>query len=86
VADAAGAYLANAARLQALCGLLTSNFCGGPGTVALAKESIGHISNGSSFHSDGALKLGLKKVFELKKQQRAVPSQRNSPATYSCVR
>ena len=51
------------------CELLVSNF-NDLGTVALVKENIGHISDGSSSHCAGALKLGLKKAFEVKKQKR----------------
>ena len=54
------------------CELLTSNFKD-PKTIALVKENIGHISDGSSSHRTGALKLGLKKAFELKKQKRQSP-------------
>ena len=39
-------------------------------TIALVKENIGRISDGSSSHSADALKLGLKKAFELKRQNR----------------
>jgi len=49
------------------CELLISNFKG-PKTTALIKENIGHISDGSSSYCAGALKLGLKKAFELKRQ------------------
>ena len=49
--------------------LLISNFKD-PKTIRLAKENIGRVSDGSSSHSGGAMKLGLKKAFELKKQQR----------------
>ena len=54
------------------CELLTSNFKD-PKTITLVKENIGHISDGSSSHRTGALKLGLKKAFELKKQKRQPP-------------
>ena len=53
------------------CELLISSFKD-PKTIALVKEDIGRISDGSSSHCAGALKLGLKKGFELKKQQRGV--------------
>ena len=49
------------------CELLISNFKG-PKTIALVKESIGRISDGSSSYRAGALKIGLKKAFELKRQ------------------
>ena len=41
-------------------------------TITLVKEKIGHIADGSSPHCAVALKLGLKKAFELKKQNRGV--------------
>ena len=50
------------------CELLISNFKD-PRTIALVKENIGHISDGSSSHCAAVLKLGLKKAFELKKQK-----------------
>jgi len=54
------------------CELLISNF-NDPKTIALVKENIGHISDGSSSHCAGVLKLGLKKAFELKKKKRQPP-------------
>ena len=39
-------------------------------TIALVKENIGRVSDGSSSHSADALRLGLKKAFELKQQNR----------------
>ena len=54
------------------CELLTSNFRD-PKTIALVKETIGHFSDGSSTHCASALKLGLKKAFELKKKKRQPP-------------
>ena len=53
-------------------GLLLSNF-NNPKTIELVKENIGKISDGSSSHCAGALKLGLKKAFDLKKQKRQPP-------------
>lgn len=53
------------------CDLLISNFKN-PKTIALVKENIGYASNGSSPHGAIALKLGFKKAFEVKKQQRGV--------------
>ena len=41
-------------------------------TITLVKEKIGHIADGSSPHCAVALKLGLKKAFELKKQSGGV--------------
>jgi len=39
-----------------------------PNTIALVKENIGRISDGSSSHSADALKLWFKKAIELKRQ------------------
>ena len=55
------------------CELLVSSFKA-PKTIALVKESIEHSSDGSSSHRAGALKLGLRKAFELKKQKRQPPT------------
>ena len=52
--------------------LLISKF-NNPETIAAVKESIGTISDGTSSHCAGALKLGLKKGFDLKKQKRQPP-------------
>ena len=52
--------------------LLISN-AKNPKTIALVKENIGHISDGSLSHCTGSLKLGLKKAFDLKKQKRQPP-------------
>ena len=43
-----------------------------PQLVTLVTENIGRISNGSSPHCAGALKLGLRKAIELKKQGKGV--------------
>ena len=48
------------------CELLISNFKN-PKTIDLVNDNIGSISDGSSSHSANALKLGLKKAFDLKK-------------------
>jgi len=66
------------------CDLLVSNFRD-PITIALVKENIERISDGSSPHRTGALKLGLKKAFELKKRQKYVLLQctRNGCAKYT---
>jgi len=74
------------------CDLLVSTFRD-PITIALVKENIERISDGSSPHRTGALKLGLKKAFELKKRQRGVLLQctRNgcanntTPASFSSI-
>jgi hypothetical protein len=58
--------------MEIQCDLLISN-SKDPKTITLMKGSIGRISDGSSFHSAGPLKLGLEKAFELKKQQRKPP-------------
>ena len=47
--------------------LLISHFKN-PKTIALVKENIGRISDGSSSHSADALNLGLNKAFELKRR------------------
>jgi len=51
------------------CELLISNIRD-PKTVARVKENIERSSDGSSSHRAGALKLGLRKAFELKKQKK----------------
>ena len=58
--------------MEMQCELLVSNFKD-PKTIQLVKENIARISDGSASHSGGALKLGLKKAFELKKQKRQPP-------------
>lgn len=58
--------------MEMQCELLVSNFSD-PKTIALVKENIGRIYDGSSPHCAGVLKLGLKKAFELKKQKRQPP-------------
>lgn len=65
------------------CELLISNFKD-PRTIALVKETIGRISDGSSPHCAGALKLGLKKAFELKKQKRSPPGVLLRCTNYRC--
>jgi len=55
--------------MEMQCELLISSF-NDPRTLARVKEIVGHISDGSSSHCAGMLKLGLKKAFELKKQKR----------------
>ena len=58
--------------MELQCGLLVSSFRD-QNTIARMKENIGRISDGSSSHCAGALKLGLKKAFELKKKKRQPP-------------
>jgi len=78
--------------MEMQCDLLISNFKNTK-TIALMKGTIEHISDGSSPHCGGALKLGFKKAFELKKQERGVRLQcsnpscewNQSPALYSSV-
>jgi hypothetical protein len=53
--------------METQCKLLISNFKD-PKTIQLMKQSIARSSDGSSSHSAGALKLGLKNAFELKQQ------------------
>ena len=48
------------------CDLLVSNF-NNLKTVERMKENIRRISEGSSSHSAGALKLGLEKAFDLRR-------------------
>ena len=54
------------------CELLVSDFRD-PKTIALVKETIERISDGSSPHSGGVLKLGLKKAIEFKKKKGESP-------------
>ena len=54
------------------CEVLISSFKD-PKTIALVKENVGQISDGSSSHRASALKLVLKKGFELKKQKKQPP-------------
>ena len=54
------------------CELLMSNISD-PKTITRMKEIIGNISDGSSSYCAGALKLGLKKAFEFKRQKRQPP-------------
>ena len=54
------------------CKLLVSKF-NNPRSVALVKENIGRMSDGSLPFCAGALKIGLEKAFKLKKQKRQPP-------------
>ena len=67
------------------CELLVSNFKNQK-TIALVKENIGRISDGSSPHCADALKLGLKKAFELKKQKCQPPGVLLRCSRYGCAR
>jgi len=71
--------------MEMQCELLTSKH-NDPGTIALVKENIGHISDGSSSHCAGALKLGFKKAIELKKQKRQPPGVLLRCPRYGCAR
>ncbi|KAF9650020.1 hypothetical protein BDM02DRAFT_3128017 [Thelephora ganbajun] len=71
--------------MEMQCELLISSFRD-PKTIGLVKENIGHISDGSSSHCGGALKLGLKKAFELKKRKRQPPSVLLRCSNTSCSR
>jgi len=74
------------------CELLMSN-SRDPKMIARVKENIGHIADGSSSYRTGALKLGLKKAFDLKRQERGVLlrctrngcPKNTTPASYSSV-
>ena len=78
--------------MEMQCDLLISDFRN-PTTITLMQENIEHISDGSSSHCAGALKLGFKKAFELKKRERSVLlrcsnsncSWHSNPVTYSSV-
>lgn len=54
------------------CELLVSTLKD-PKTITLVQENIRHSSDGSSSHRSGALKLGLRKALELKKQKKQQP-------------
>ena len=54
------------------CNSLISNFKE-PKTIALVKENIRHIPDGSLSHCAGALNLVFEKAFELKKKKRQSP-------------
>ena len=58
--------------MEVQCELFISSFKD-PKTSARVREIVGDISDGSSPHCAGALKLGLKKAFELKKKNRPPP-------------
>jgi len=58
--------------MEMQCELLVSNISD-PKTIQRMKEIIGHISDGSSSYCADALKLGLQKAFELKKQKKQPP-------------
>jgi len=75
------------------CDLLTSNFRD-PKTIALVREKIGHIFDGSLSHCGGSLKLGLSKAFDIKKQKKTSAQLRcgyahcawhQNPVSYSSI-
>jgi len=70
--------------MEAQCELFISSFKD-PKTVTRVREIVDDISDGSSPHRAGALKLGLKKAFELKKQRRQPPGVLLRCSHISCV-
>jgi len=65
--------------MEMQCDLLISNLKN-PKVITLMKENIEHVSDGSSSYCGGALKLGFKKAFELKKQERIVLLRCSNPS------
>jgi hypothetical protein len=59
--------------MEMQCDLLVRNLKN-PKTIALVKENIRHISDGSSSHCAGTLDLVLEKAFQPKKQAKVGPS------------
>ena len=78
--------------METQCDLLISNFKN-PKTIALVKENIQHISDGSSSHRASALNLVLEKAVQLKKQSRGAKLRctysgcewNTNPASHSAV-
>ena len=64
------------------CEVLISNFKNAK-TIDLVNENIGRISSGSSSHSANALKLGLKKAFDLKNPRVKLRCSNGSCTWYS---
>jgi len=58
--------------MDSQCKLLVSEF-NNPRSIELVKEKIGRMSDGSLSFCAGALKVGLKKAFDLKKRKRQPP-------------
>ena len=58
--------------MELQCKLLVSEF-NNPTSVALVKENIGQMSDGSLSFRAGALKVGLRQAFDLKKRGRLPP-------------
>ena len=67
------------------CDCLISNFKD-PKTIALVKENIRHIPEGSLSHTAGALNLVFKKTFELKKKKRQPPGVKLRCSNILCTR
>ena len=65
------------------CDRLISNLKG-PKTIALVKENIRQIPDGSLSHCAGALNLVFKKAFELKKKKRQPPGVKLRCSNYHC--
>jgi len=55
-----------------------------PKTIALMKENIGHISDGSLSHCAESLKFGLNKAFDLKKLKKYPPGVKLRCSNGSC--
>jgi len=66
------------------CDLLMSNSRDSK-TIALVKENIGHIFDGSLPHCAETFKLGLKKAFDLKKKERQPPSAKLRCSNSGCA-
>ena len=66
------------------CDLLVSNFRD-PKTIALVKDNIERVSDGSLSHCADSLKLGLKKAVDLKKQKRQPPGVKLRCSHGSCT-
>jgi len=66
------------------CDLLISKFRD-PKTIALVKDNIERVSDGSLSHCADSLKLGLKKAFDLKKQKRQPPGVKLRCSYSSCT-
>ena len=85
-------YFSQQTVMDMQCDLLVSSF-NSPKTSTLMKESIRHLSDGSSPHCAGAMKLGFKKAFDAKKRETCVLLQCSStscgwsktPVSYSFV-
>ena len=65
------------------CELLVSSFRN-EATIERMKERVENFSDGSSPYCAGALKLGLKKAFELKKKKKHPPGVLLRCSNYNC--